>query len=843
MVKIKGNRGITLISLVISIIVLLILAGISIGMLSGNSSILSNAINAKENIEIQNEKEIVDKSKGEAIGKNRYGMISYEQFKRILDNNSNNNIELEQDDLNFYITFISSQRIYFVKQEGDIEYLGKYSDLTNTAYILANPESDTTPKWTQTVKLTVKTIASKQDDEVFIHYAWTNDENTEPTSYSAVESYTTETPKRRTTEVVSTATAEGDYYLWVKVILDETEVVEKFGPYAIKSHTTLVSTSNENTTSSGFLGSNKFTKSNVVKRSTINSVTILDSLTDLEGVTHTINDSNCWDVSQSQDRSILAWYVVAKDGEDNTIVNGSGATMYDVTIAEKGGVMANANSSYLFYNVGQGGSAVNVISGLENLDTQFTINMDRMFLSCAARNLNIDNWDTKNVISMCRMFNKSKVERLNLNKWDTSNVNTLEGTFEECSNLEVLNVSKWNTSNVTKMGSWGYDYGGTFEDCINLRSLDVSKWNTRKVETMTGMFRQCNNLVQIDVSNFNTEKCRYMNHMFEGCNKLENIDVSSFCTENVEVMDAMFKNSKNLKNLDLSGFVTTSKLKKVNQMFYHCESCENIDISSSFNTDEVTTMASMFEGCKILESIDVSQFNASNVSSLSNMFYGCKKVKSLDVSNFNTGDSLTNTGGMFRECSELASINGLTSFNTKNVDNMTHMFRGCKVSSLDLSSFNTGNVESMVSMFQSCQYLTDLNFNLENFDTGNVKNMNAMFSGCKRLTNLNLTKLDTGRVENMSSMFYFCHALTSLDLSSFNTSNLTNTGSMFTRCDNLTTIYAGDDWDMSNVTNSGGMFNGCTKLVGDISYNSSYIDKTYATTTGGYLTYKAIQNN
>ena len=39
----KGNKGITLIALVITIIVLLILAGVSIAMLAGNNSILGRA--------------------------------------------------------------------------------------------------------------------------------------------------------------------------------------------------------------------------------------------------------------------------------------------------------------------------------------------------------------------------------------------------------------------------------------------------------------------------------------------------------------------------------------------------------------------------------------------------------------------------------------------------------------------------------------------------------------------------------------------------------------------------------------------------------------------------------
>lgn len=48
MYKRNGNKGITLIALVITIIVLLILAGVSIAMLSGDNSILSNAIKARK---------------------------------------------------------------------------------------------------------------------------------------------------------------------------------------------------------------------------------------------------------------------------------------------------------------------------------------------------------------------------------------------------------------------------------------------------------------------------------------------------------------------------------------------------------------------------------------------------------------------------------------------------------------------------------------------------------------------------------------------------------------------------------------------------------------------------
>ena len=47
----KRNHGITLIALVITVIVLLILAAISITMLTGDNSILKRAVDAKERTE------------------------------------------------------------------------------------------------------------------------------------------------------------------------------------------------------------------------------------------------------------------------------------------------------------------------------------------------------------------------------------------------------------------------------------------------------------------------------------------------------------------------------------------------------------------------------------------------------------------------------------------------------------------------------------------------------------------------------------------------------------------------------------------------------------------------
>ena len=56
-IPLKEEKGITLIALVITIIVLLILAGVTIASLSGQNGILGKASKAKEQTEIGNEKD------------------------------------------------------------------------------------------------------------------------------------------------------------------------------------------------------------------------------------------------------------------------------------------------------------------------------------------------------------------------------------------------------------------------------------------------------------------------------------------------------------------------------------------------------------------------------------------------------------------------------------------------------------------------------------------------------------------------------------------------------------------------------------------------------------------
>lgn len=119
--ELQTNKGITLISLVVTIIILLILAGISIGMLSGDNSILRQAGNAKTQTDIAEEKEILQTSALSAMGKSKYGEVTKEKLDNELDKNiGSTNYSSESADDGISVTFTNSRRIYIVDNDGNV---------------------------------------------------------------------------------------------------------------------------------------------------------------------------------------------------------------------------------------------------------------------------------------------------------------------------------------------------------------------------------------------------------------------------------------------------------------------------------------------------------------------------------------------------------------------------------------------------------------------------------------------------------------------------------------------------------------------------------------------------
>lgn len=121
--KLRKNRtsGITLIALVVTVIVLLILAGISASMLSGNNGIINKAGSAKEQTQIAKEKEAIGTAALQAANKGKFGDITQENLQQQINNEfgEEKNAKVYDEEENFLV--LIENRLYKVDKDGNVE--------------------------------------------------------------------------------------------------------------------------------------------------------------------------------------------------------------------------------------------------------------------------------------------------------------------------------------------------------------------------------------------------------------------------------------------------------------------------------------------------------------------------------------------------------------------------------------------------------------------------------------------------------------------------------------------------------------------------------------------------
>ena len=124
--KLKEQEGITLIALVVTVVVLLIIASISIAVLIGDNSIIRQAGKSKEDTEIAEEIELVEIAAAKATGKDKNGKLKHDNFINQLDKAIKENagreykLEPETDSELYKVTYLDTNRFYFVNGEGEV---------------------------------------------------------------------------------------------------------------------------------------------------------------------------------------------------------------------------------------------------------------------------------------------------------------------------------------------------------------------------------------------------------------------------------------------------------------------------------------------------------------------------------------------------------------------------------------------------------------------------------------------------------------------------------------------------------------------------------------------------
>ena len=119
----KNNKGITIVALIVTIIVLLVLAGISISTLSGNNGILQKTIQAKEMTTTSELSERAKSAYSAALAKSNT-IVTQELFQEKLNNEftgSETAIVESSADGKKWIVKVNGVEVYSVDNDTDVE--------------------------------------------------------------------------------------------------------------------------------------------------------------------------------------------------------------------------------------------------------------------------------------------------------------------------------------------------------------------------------------------------------------------------------------------------------------------------------------------------------------------------------------------------------------------------------------------------------------------------------------------------------------------------------------------------------------------------------------------------
>ena len=392
---------------------------------------------------------------------------------------------------------------------------------------------------------------------------------------------------------------------------------------------------------------------------------------------------------------------------------------------------------------------------------------------------------------------------------------------------------------------------------------------------MSSLFKNCT-ATNICLTSFKTSNVTDMSSMFEGCSKLTSLDLTTFNTENVQNNCSMFKDCSSLTSLTLGNFYVGFST-NLSAMFQGCSALTSVDLSK-FNTANVIDMQYMFDGCKSLASLDVSMFNTGTVLNMCNMFSGCSSLTELDLMNFSTSNVQT-MDNMFAGNSSLVWIFADSKFSTASCTRGNGMFNGCEsllgainydASKTDKNYANcsTGyfadknkgrntyvRLKNRVLTFYYSYYKQSGDYGLnsgtqvpgwngkpftkvvfdKSFKDQSPWTCRWWFYKAYSLTSIEgIENLDVSGTRNITSMFERCNKLKVLDLSNFSTPNLNIMNNVFKDCTNLTTIYASDKFQIGKQGTD--VFTGCNNLKGEIGFQKSKTDMTYANYKTGYFT-------
>jgi surface protein len=266
-----------------------------------------------------------------------------------------------------------------------------------------------------------------------------------------------------------------------------------------------------------------------------------------------------------------------------------------------------------------------------------------------------------------------------IGNWDVSTITNMNSMFFAC---DVFNadISQWVTTNVTDMGNMfmGAHYRGPytiFNQDINtkLRSDGTLAWDTRNVITMNNMLRY-NYSFDKDIGYWNTDK-------LENLGGFRSLYVGAFSWPN---------NDMSCKQVTLGTHTyiawDTGSVTSFSSSFGGPINGGNANGISNWNTSSATSMNSMFGG----GGTDDSSWDLSTRTVTVGTGATARTYTAWDTS------LVTDMNGLFKSFANNnnAYIQGVSNWNTQNVEDISRMFFLFPTANVNLNNWNTTNLEN-----------------------------------------------------------------------------------------------------------------------------------------------------
>ena len=461
----KNKNGITLIALVVTIVVLLILAGVTLKLVLDNNGIIQKSKEARSETIVADEKSKVEMAYLSAALKKLGDTVTAEELQEELDSSvgAGKTVVTSNGDGTLNVLFNETGHNYNV-DEGTVEKV----EIDNTkmamfdtgenvakkmyalapdgymqyAYSISNLSIDGIKKYKGTPDLTIMTEANI--------VSWTEGYNAYEQNPSAYKS------------MIPEGTKLCPIYMWFEESGEE-EIRSGYGHKNLTEEDGTLRRKVKTGTIYWWSESSKV----YLNPDCSNMFCRLPYLADISGLRElkTDNVTNMSSMFANVNNQSLTNVDALSNWNTSNVTNMS--RMFTTC-----SVLANIDSlanwdtskvtdmSWMFGNDDGGGMEISDLTPIEKWNVGNVIDMNHMFLGCKIKNINsLSNWNVSKVTDMSSMFRNCKIDNLNaISNWNVSNLASVTQMFESNPITDASGINNWNITKVT-------DFVGMFYLC------------------------------------------------------------------------------------------------------------------------------------------------------------------------------------------------------------------------------------------------------------------------------------------------------------------------------------------------------------------------------------------